>query len=103
MKKEKIRFAIFGNEYQAKKSQAVFKLIAILQQHEAGVYIDRPFYEFITGGQRMDVKADGVFDDDNFTADFAVSMGGDGTLLKTASRVVRLEERRAQEPSLCII
>ena len=87
MKKEKIRFAVFGNEYQAKKSQAVFKLIAILQQHEAEVYIDRPFYEFITEGQRMDVNANGVFDDDDFMADFAVSMGGDGTLLKTASRV----------------
>ena len=87
MEKDKIRFAIFGNEYQAKKSQAIFKIIAILQQHEAEIYVDRPFYDFITNGQHMDVKVDGVFDNDDFSADFAVSMGGDGTLLKTASRV----------------
>lgn len=87
MQKDKIRFAIFGNEFQAKKSQAVFKIIAILQQYEAEVYMDKPFYDFVTGGQRMDVKVDGVFVGSNFDADFAISMGGDGTLLKTASRV----------------
>ncbi|MCR5068765.1 MAG: NAD kinase [Prevotella sp.] len=87
MNKDKIRFAIFGNEYQAKKSQAVFKIIAILQRYEAEIMVDKPFYEFITQGQHMDVKVDGVFEDDDFDADFAVSMGGDGTLLKTASRV----------------
>ena len=87
MQKDKIRFAIFGNEYQAKKSQAVFKIIAILQQYEAEIYMDKPFYDFVTGGQRMDVNVDGVFTGDDFTADFAISMGGDGTLLKTASRI----------------
>ena len=86
-KQKKLRFAIFGNEYQAKKSQAVFKIIAILQQREAEVLIDRPFYNFITSGQRMEINVDGVFDGDDFTADFAISMGGDGTLLKTATRV----------------
>lgn len=87
MQKDKIRFAIFGNEYQAKKSQAVFKIIAILQQYEAEIYMDKPFYDFVTDGQRMDVNVDGVFTGDDFTADFAISMGGDGTLLKTASRI----------------
>ncbi|MBQ0072917.1 MAG: NAD kinase [Prevotella sp.] len=87
MKKDKLRFAIFGNEYQAKKSQAVFKIIALLQQKEAEIYVDKPFYEFITEGQHMEVSVNGVFEGDDFSADFAISMGGDGTLLKTASRV----------------
>lgn len=87
MNKKKLRFAIFGNEFQAKKSQAIHKIIAILQQHEAEIIIDRPFYEFITEGQQLDMKANGVFEGPDFDADFAISMGGDGTLLKTASRV----------------
>jgi len=86
---QKKRFAIFGNVYQRKKSQAIFKLIAILQNHDAEIYMDRPFYEFITEGQHMDVKVDGVFEGDDFNVDYAVSMGGDGTLLKTAARVHR--------------
>ena len=84
---QKNRFAIFGNVYQRKKSQAIFKLIAILQRYDAEIYVDHPFYEFISEGQHMDVKVDGIFDGDDFDVDYAISMGGDGTLLKTAARV----------------
>ena len=84
---QKLRFAIFGNEYQAKKSAAIQKLIAILQQREADIFIDRPFYDFLTEGQHLELSVTRVFDGSDFEADFAVSMGGDGTLLRTASRV----------------
>lgn len=82
-----MRFAFFGNEYQAKKSQAVYKIIAFLQQRKAEILMDKPFYEFITQGQRLDISVTRVFEGDDFEADFAVSMGGDGTLLETAARV----------------
>ena len=36
---------------------------------------------------KLDIDVTDVFDGDDFTADFAVSMGGDGTLLRTASRI----------------
>lgn len=87
MSNDKIRFAIFGNEYQAKKSQAVFKIVAILQHYDSEIIMDKPFYEFITKGQHLDITVDGVFTGDDFSADYAISMGGDGTLLETASRV----------------
>lgn len=87
MKKQKLRFAIFGNEYQPKKSQSIFKLVALLQQYEADIYVDKPFYKFITEVQKIDIKVTDVIEGDDFDADFAISMGGDGTLLKTASRV----------------
>lgn len=87
MKKEILRFAFFGNEYQAKKSQAVYKIVAFLQQRGAEILMDRPLYEFITEGQNIDISVTRVFDGDDFSADFAISMGGDGTLLKTAARV----------------
>ena len=60
MSKKKLRFAIFGNEYQAKKSQAIHKIIAILQQYEAEIIIDRPFYKFITEVQKFDMTVNGV-------------------------------------------
>lgn len=85
---DKLRFAIFGNEYQPKKSTAIQKIIALLQQREADIYIDRPFYDFLTQGQHLNISATSVFDGEDFSADFAVSMGGDGTLLRTASRVI---------------
>lgn len=84
-----LRFAIFGNEFQAKKSAAIQKIIALLQQHEAKIFIDKPFYDFLVKGQHLELSVNGVFDGDDFEADFAVSMGGDGTLLRTASRVAQ--------------
>lgn len=84
---QKLRFAIFGNLFQAKKSAAIQKLIALLQHYEADILIDRPYYDFLVKGQNLSIPVTEVFEDDDFSADFAVSMGGDGTLLRTASRV----------------
>lgn len=87
MSDKSLRFVIFGNQYQAKKSAAIQKILSLLNQRESKIFIDRPFYDFLTKGQHLSLDVDGVFDGDDFEADFAVSMGGDGTLLKTAARV----------------
>lgn len=84
---QKKRFALFGNEFQAHKSASIGEILACLAEHDADIYIDRTFYEFLVGGRKMDVHVDGVFDGDSFDADFAISMGGDGTFLKTAGRI----------------
>lgn len=83
----KLRFAIFGNIYQPKKSVSIQKILACLSQYEAEVFIEREFYTFITEGQQMSLKGVNVFDNNQFEADFAISMGGDGTFLRTASVV----------------
>lgn len=89
MSDKSLRFAIFGNQYQAKKSAAIQKILSLLNQREGKILIDRSFYDFLTKGQHLDLDVDEVFTGDDFDADFAVSMGGDGTLLKTAARVGR--------------
>ncbi len=83
----KLRFALFGNIYQAKKSLAVQKLLCQLEEHEADIYIDQPFYEYLVHTLQLDVHPTGLITDDHFDADIVVSMGGDGTFLKAASRV----------------
>ena len=87
MSTRKLRFAIFGNIYQPKKSVSIQKILACLSQHEAEAYIERNFYTFITEGQQLPLKDVNVFDNDQFEVDFAISMGGDGTFLRTASVV----------------
>ena len=87
----KLRFAIFGNTYQPKKSASVQKLLASLSERKAEVLMERSFYEFLTDGQQLPVEGVYVFDDTDFSADFAISMGGDGTFLRTASMVGRKE------------
>lgn len=87
MTTRKFRFAIFGNIYQPKKSVSIQKILACLSQHEAEIFIERNFYTFITEGQQLPLNGVHVFDDSQFEADFAISMGGDGTFLRTASVV----------------
>ncbi|MCR4773583.1 MAG: NAD kinase [Prevotella sp.] len=83
----KLKFAIFGNEYQAEKSSAINTLLSVLASRDAEVYMERLFYDFLTRELKQDVAVEGVFDSYNFDADFVISMGGDGTFLKAANRV----------------
>lgn len=82
-----MKFAIFGNTYQAKKSSHALRLFQLLRRQKAEVCMCRDFYQFLTAELKMDVHADYLFDGDNFTADMVISIGGDGTFLKAARRV----------------
>lgn len=82
-----MKFAIFGNVYQAKKSSSAEDLFRLLKQHDAEICICREFYYFLTDVLHIDIPDAELFDGSNFTADMVISMGGDGTFLKAASRV----------------
>ena len=83
-----MKFAIFGNTYQAKKSSHAVTLFKLLKKQGAEIGMCREFYQFLVS-ENMDIKADQLFDGDDFTADMVISIGGDGTFLKAARRVGR--------------
>lgn len=87
MTSRKLRFAIVGNTYQAKKSASVQKILNCLAMHEAEVCMEREFHRVLVHGQHLSLDGVEVFDGNDFEVDFTVSMGGDGTFLKTASMV----------------
>ena len=82
-----MKFAIFGNTYQAKKSTHVERLLSILDRHRAEAYIRRALYQFLTDDLKLQIRQAGVFEGNDFEADMVLSIGGDGTFLKAASRV----------------
>ena len=84
-----LRFAIFGNIYQPKKSMAIQKILAFLSERGAKVYMEEAYHRFLTDEQQITVHADDVFSGSQFEADYVISMGGDGTFLSAASRVAR--------------
>lgn len=84
-----MRFALFGNTFQAKKSTYVQTLLRVLKQHEAKICICREFYNFLTSDLQLNSFDAELFDGDNFEADMVISIGGDGTFLKAANRVGR--------------
>ena len=83
-----LRFAIFGNIYQPRKSSSVQKLLCLLEQHEVGIAIESNYYAYLHDVQQIALpSATTIIRGDDFEADVAVSMGGDGTFLETARRV----------------
>ena len=87
MEHGKLRFALFGNIYQGKKSASIQQVLSSISSRETELYVDMEYYYFLKDNQRLDIKATKLFTDDDFDADFVISMGGDGTFLKAASRV----------------
>lgn len=85
--KKTLTFAIFGNEYQTRKSTAAQKLLSILSERKAVVHIERRFCRFLSDVQQVAVEGCHVFDTLDFDVDYVISMGGDGTFLKAASMV----------------
>lgn len=82
-----MKFAIFGNEYQAKKSASIEIILNYLDKRGAEVYVESTYYDFLTRDQHLKLNVAGVFEDYNFDVDYVISMGGDGTFLKAATRV----------------
>ena len=87
MEQRKPRFALFGNIYQAKKSASIQKVVSCLVNYGAELSVDMEYYYFLKDNQHIEIEAARIFNDDDFEADFVISMGGDGTFLKAASRV----------------
>lgn len=86
-----LRFAIFGNVYQPKKSASIFRVLELLREYNSQVIIDRELYDFLTKQTGEKLKGVGIFSNDDFDADIVLSLGGDGTFLKAASRVAHKE------------
>ena len=82
-----MKFAIFGNTYQAKKSSHAENLFRLLAQHQAQLCVCREVYNFLTSDLHLNIPPAELFDGDDFRADMVISIGGDGTFLKAASRV----------------
>lgn len=83
-----LRFALFGNVHHPENSAAISRLLAALQRHGAQIAVDQHYYDFLT------TLPDNPLHETHYSVftelphcDFAFSLGGDGTLLKTASRV----------------
>ena len=82
-----MKFALFGNTYQEHKSAHVTHLLKILRRKNAQICISNEFYDFLRAHTRADLDGLEVFEGNRFSADMVLSVGGDGTFLKAASRV----------------
>ena len=100
MSSQTLTFALFGNVYQHEKSVAVRDVLLCLRERGARLMIEEEYYDFLCCSELLSTDeltgalglvgpsaSVSTFSGGDFEADFALSMGGDGTLLKTASLV----------------
>lgn len=80
-----MKITLFGNTYQAHKSQSLRQILDQLAIHQAQVTIEQAFYRYLkcTGFPVEAYRPDGDFHD----TDLAISIGGDGTFLSTAAHI----------------
>ena len=81
------KVGVFGSEYQADKQLVIRRLFEKLASLEAEVFVDRDFYLFLTDALNYEPAVSGILTSDEFDLDVALSLGGDGTFLRTAARV----------------
>ena len=84
-----MRVAIFGNMYRSVLLSHIELLFDYFKDKNVSILLDKELYEFVN--KKGTCKLDGVeiIENDDFQADMALSIGGDGTFLNTAARVGR--------------
>lgn len=87
MSTPQIKFAVYGNTYHKGYYEGAGKIIAGMLRRGAKVGIDRDLYSCVSHEAGVDFSAVDVFGDDQYDADYALSLGGDGTFLSTAARI----------------
>ena len=84
-----MRIAIFGNIYRPVILSHIQVLYEYFRQKQVTIILDKILYEFVFEHGQIDLEGTEIIHDDNFTADLAMSIGGDGTFLNTAARIGR--------------
>lgn len=84
-----LHFALFGNVHQTKKNQFVAAILVKLTKLGVKISIEEDFAQFIQNKLNFNVTEFDTFKNDRLDKDIdiAVSIGGDGTFLGTASKI----------------
>lgn len=87
VKKNIQRVALFGNQRSESIKELMMLVISFLRKKEIEIVLCDEFYCFLFEKESTDFSDIGRIKDTNFDADLALSIGGDGTFLQTASKV----------------
>lgn len=82
-----MKIGIFGSDYHIEKQNLIKRLFEKLTLKEAEIYVDQSYYAFLTETLQYEPSIKGLISGDCFDLDIALSVGGDGTFLRTAARI----------------
>lgn len=82
-----MKFAIFGNTYSDLAIPYLKVLVGFLKEHNVEVMLDSDLYNFSIEHKIGSLNEMEEIANDNFSCDYALSIGGDGTFLNTAAHI----------------
>lgn len=84
-----MRILIFGSSYQKTNIEAIRSLFTELFRHGIEPVVESSFYNYLISQMEYKPRISGILDSDSSLpeADAVISVGGDGTFLRTANRV----------------
>ncbi len=84
-----MKIGLFGSDYQAEKQSRILLLFEKLIAHGATVYADAAWHACLSAAIPALPPVAGLLDGEVSGLDLALSVGGDGTFLRTAARINR--------------
>ena len=82
-----IKIGIFGSDYQLEKLSQIKRVFEHLQQLNMEVWVEKAFYLYLHTNLCYEPPITGLIETTDFHVDIALSIGGDGTFLRTAALV----------------
>lgn len=83
------RVGLFGSAYQVEKQELIRRLFGKLAALGAEVYVEYDFYRFLVAAFGFEPAVAGLLGGERVALDLVLSIGGDGTFLRTAAWVSR--------------
>ncbi|MBP3353323.1 MAG: NAD kinase [Bacteroidales bacterium] len=84
-----MKIALYGNSYQKAKSEHVLLLFEALRKYDIELFIEKKYFEFLSE-QKVYIPSAQTFDVLEYNVDVVLSVGGDGTFLRTAEQTAGL-------------
>jgi len=85
--KNDMKIGVFGRQDQVDKLPLIQRLFSSLYERGGEIYVQRDFYLFLTDVLKYRPAIAGVLDSDLVGLDIALSVGGDGTFLRTVAQI----------------
>lgn len=87
MTNKTISFALFGKAFAPQQADAIRQVLHHLEARNATVVVEEQYFQHLQTQLGKLPEQFTAFNAQDFKTDFAISLGGDGTLLTAASRV----------------
>lgn len=79
------KIAIFGNDHQ--KEEQIRKIVEALMKHDVEIFLEESFHDYLCSTYNIFCNTGGIIKGRDFHTDLVISIGGDGTFLRTAAKI----------------